>query len=468
MSEKQPESSVYYVMNVLNALKADIISLTETMPASRAGIDKHLNTNREKAQDHYETLQKGLSRLVECVNQSRLCLLETGDQDLAAYAGGLAAQLAAFNLMSKDYSTLVSVLQNYAEKLPELRTTNAKIIGRCMNSVRMGYYPTDLHNVAHILNGVTFPPGVVTNLLDPCCGEGKALKKLAVGNNCFTYGVELDEGRAQIAQQELHRVGFGSFFHSRISHEAFHLIFLNPPYLAVLTEGGNKARDEKRFLIESIPHLLMGGLLVYVIPYYRLTPDICRILCDNFGDISVHCFTADEFKKYNQIVVMGKRIKRTDGTEAATALAELAYAPDKIPCIAEISPGRYPLPAFEKKVELFKGAVFNELELARQLKQSKSFEGLLTNKSLTDTVRRPPLPFSFSQLGLIGGSGLINGLIECDYPHILKGRIVKEAKSESAENLNAKGELLSTEITETVSNRMIFNILTPDGFKALA
>ena len=32
------------------------------------------------------------------------------------------------------------------------------------------------------------------------------------------------------------------------------------------------------FLIESLDALALGGLLVYIIPYYRLTPDICRVL----------------------------------------------------------------------------------------------------------------------------------------------------------------------------------------------
>jgi hypothetical protein len=119
-------------------------------------------------------------------------------------------------------------------------------------------------------------------------------------------------------------------------------------------------------------------------------------------------------------------------------------------------------------VKTFRGAVFNMAELQRQLKQSGSFDGFLFRKKRDEGVRRPPLPFSFSQLGLIGGSGLINGLIECDSPHIIKGRIVKETQVSRAENRNKKGDLLSTEVTETTSNKMIFNILTPEGFKSLA
>ena len=68
---------------------------------------------------------------------------------------------------------------------------------------------------------------------------------------------------------------------------------------------------------------------------------------------------------------------------------------------------------------------------------------------------------------MIGGSGLINGLMECDYPHIVKGRIIKEKHTVTDENRGPHGRLISTEIRETISNRMIFNILTPSGFRSL-
>lgn len=181
-----------------------------------------------------------------------------------------------------------------------------------MNRVRMGYYPTDPDNIAHILRGIQFPEGVTTNVFDPCCGCGKALRQIAQGNNCFAYGVELDEFRADEAQTRLHRVGVGSFFRSRISSEVFHLMFLNPPYMSVMTEGGSRTRHEKRFLMDSICHLMQGGLLIYIIPFYRLTPDICKILADNFSDLGVWRFTDSEFKKFKQVTVMGLRKKNAE------------------------------------------------------------------------------------------------------------------------------------------------------------
>ena len=245
-------------------------------------------------------------------------------------------------------------------------------------------------------------------------------------------------------------------------------MFLNPPYLSVLTEGGSKTRHEKRFLMESLCHLMQGGLLIYVIPFYRLTPDICKILADNFSDLGVWRFTDSEFKKFRQVTVMGLRKKRGDDPEAAVKLERRSYNPQVLPLITEIEVGRYALPAMEKKVETFKGERFNEKELERQLSHSDSIRRLMNAKSDLDRgAKRPLLPLSIGQIGLVGGSGMINGLIECDTPHIIKGRIIKVKRVEREEKFNYRGGHTGTEVKEVISNKMVFNVLTPKGFKAL-
>ena len=75
-------------------------------------------------------------------------------------------------------------------------------------------------------------------------------------------------------------------------------------------------------------------------------------------------------------------------------------------------------------------------------------------------VHRPLMPLNLGQIGLIGGSGLINGYVDCDEPHVIKGRIIKEVKSRKNGDLGT--------LTETRVNKMIFNVLTPDGVKRLA
>lgn len=265
--ENQQRQEVPFAAVKASAARNAILRGSAELLTWRARVEKYLQADPQRARGSYEELQKVRARLTAALGDARLALLELEEYAGAGIAGKLQVGLSRFNLMSRAYKPVYEALRGFAGKLPEHPdTVNAKTIARLMNQVRMGYYPTDPENISHILRGVRFPAGVITNVFDPCCGCGKALRQIAQGNNCFAYGVELDESRAEEAQTRLHRVGVGSFFHSRISSEAFHLLFLNPPYLSVLNQGGGRARHEKRFLVESMGHLMLGGLLIYVIP----------------------------------------------------------------------------------------------------------------------------------------------------------------------------------------------------------
>ena len=456
-----------YALERLRGLQSEVPQLTQAMVLCRARVEQHRNTDLAAGRDEYNDLQNARKRLAEALGEVQLLLMEVEEYHLAANAGQLKEGLLGFDLLSNTYRPVYDALNGFAARLPVDGTTNAQVVGRLMNNIKMGYYPTDPDNISLILKGVQFPEGVTTNLLDPCCGCGKALRQMADGNNCYTYGVELDGARADEAQTRLHRVGFGSFFFSQVSANAFHLLFLNPPYLSVLNESGGRARHEKRFLIESLGTLALGGLLVYVIPYYRLTPDICRVLTDNFENLSLWRFTDAEFKKFKQAAILGTRKKRDVVPQDTQWLEWFSTHPGSIPCLTELPEGRYALPAKPLEVKTFRGEKFNKKELERQLGRSDSFQRMMARSELDSGVKRPPLPLSISQIGLIGGSGLINGLIECDTPHVIKGRIVKVTRNETEEQFDAKGRHTGAELHETITNKMIFNILTPNGFKAL-
>jgi len=189
-----------------------------------------------------------------------------------------------------------------------------------------------------------------------------------------------------------------------------------------------------------------------------MTSDICRILCDNIEDIQMFRFLDNEFKKFRQIAVMGIKKPKSDGSDKVEKLVQAASDIEHMPPITDLETERYILPEREKNVELFKGAVFNMGELKRQLAGSKSMDFLFEKSVLDAREKRPLLPLNTGQIGLIGGSGLINGYIDCDSPHILKGRIIKETKKYD------NGDTLS----QTHVNKMVFNVLTPQGFKSLA
>lgn len=457
----------YYAIEQLTKHQENIQWYAKGMVLQRAKIEKYRNSDLETARATYTGLQQSRTSLLQMLSDTRLCLMEAELYQLAETAGQIHAGLSRFDLMSNNYKPVYDLLCSFAERLPTNTTANAAVIGRLMNRVRMGYYPTDPENISLILHGIQFPEGVTTNLLDPCCGCGNALRQIAQGNNCYTYGVELDESRAENAQTRLHHVGLGSFFHSHISSEAFHLVFLNPPYLSVINENG-RARHEKRFLVESIPSLVYGGLLIYVIPYYRLTPDICHILCDNFAELSVWRFTDNEFQKFKQVAILGVRKHRNTTRPDTAWLENYAVDPASIPLLSELPEGRYVLPRTPLEVKTFRGERFDRKELERQMRRSNSFAQMLARSELDDGTKSPPLPLSIGQIGLIGGSGMINGLIECDTPHIIKGRIIKAVRTETEEKFAFNGNHIGSEITETITNKMIFNVLTPNGFKSLA
>ena len=423
--------------------------LREQLPKARAQYDRYKGTGLKREYNALIDLQRIVKRLWEEFPQLIQQLNEYGDRKLAETAGKLYGVLKKYDYIGvKSYNALCGALKAFEDMLPYGDTIETAALGRLMNRVRMGYYPTDPEHVQMIKRAVAFPEETV-NLIDPCCGEGLALAALAAGENAVTYGVELDETRAEEAQNHLKRVGFGSFFHSRISQ--------GPPYLSV-----GSRRMEKAFLADSMRLLVDGGLLIYIIPYYRATPDVCRVLCENFENLRVFRFTGKEFDRFKQAVFLGTRKPQTE-PKKAQRLSEFMLLPESLPPLSELPERAYPLPAAAKPVEVFKGEKFNVAELAVQLKSSKSIDRLFENRTLDNRSRRPLLPLNLSQIGLVGASGLMNGLVECDTPHVIKGRVVKEKKNQIGDE-DVYGKVKIREIT---SNRLIFNILTPDGYQSL-
>ena len=450
----------YYALEKFKEHKIKLDNISETMPIKRRAVKIYTEKNQiNRAKDTFSELEALKQTLSDVIKELRLLFSECDMQKGAEFANKLYAAVIKFNLMTEDYTKLIGAIEMLKNEIPETEAVTGRVIGHLMNSVKLGFYPTDIEHVKMIKKALVFPDSKV-NLFDPCCGEGYALEKLALNENADTYGIELDGIRRTNAETRIKRVGFGSFFASRVSYECFHGIFLNPPYLSIIGENGSKTRSEKRFLVESMYNLMQGGVMIYIIPYYRLTMDICTILCNNFENISVYRFLDSEFSKFKQVVVFGIKKAREENIEAAEKLSQYAMMPERIPMIDTLVPESYVLPDTEKTVETFKGEEFNLGELKRQLAASNSVNMLFEKSKLDAMEKKPLLPLNVGQLGLIGGSGLINGYIDCDSPHVIKGRIIKEVRTRENEEMNT--------LTETRVNKMIFNILTPNGVKKLA
>ncbi len=266
-------SETYYVLDKFAQYDTSLKSIIEALPIKRNAIDRYMQKNKvQRAKDTYADLVVLKKKLIDIVRNLQLLFSEVDMTEGAEFSKKLFVAVTRFNLTTPDYSKLlnaISALENY---IPQTEKANASVIGHLMNNVKMGYYPTDLEHVQKIKNALKFPD-VCVNLFDPCCGEGFALELLGEDKNCITFGTEIDEIRGKESETRIDRVGFGSYFYSSIRSEAFHAILLNPPYLNVIGENGVKARSEKRFLVESMHHLMDRRIANETQGYYS---DFCR------------------------------------------------------------------------------------------------------------------------------------------------------------------------------------------------
>ncbi len=289
-------------------------------------------------------------------------------------------------------------------------------------AIKMGYYPTPKTVVERIRSYIGFPDDNV-NLLDPCCGEGLALKKLKGDAKATTYGIELDQHRAKRAKKNLDHVIRGSYEDARISNGAFACLYLNPPYDWDSVNAGE--RKEKTFLKSTVKYLQPAGLMVYLIPQERLNDDVAKILSYRIEKFNVFRFPDEEYETFGQIVLFGtkKQEAALDDDEYERLRAIPGRALPEIPYLDEPI---YKLPP-SGPVQLFRSSLIDEEELERELESSILWKKMIENAEATDGyMGRPPLPLHRGHIGLLLANGCLDGVV-ADGPdkHIVRGKVEK-------------------------------------------
>jgi len=210
-------------------------------------------------------------------------------------------------------------------------------MARLASQAKAGFYPTPDSVCALLKEKLEFEPGA--RLLDPCCGYGNTLSKLAGSTmenikgidleikSTLTYGIELDHHRATQAKTRLFQAVWGdSLTEARVSSQAFGLLYLNPPYDNNLHAEDDKynRRLELQFLKAYQRTLQMGGILIFVIPYYVLR-HCAETLARNFK-VTVAQFPEEDFPTFKQCVVFGKKkyISENNAKETQAHLEALA------------------------------------------------------------------------------------------------------------------------------------------------
>lgn len=322
----------------------------------------------------------------------------------------------------------------------------------------MGYYPTPLSVTERIRNFLSFPNENV-NLLDPCCGEGTALRKIVDGASATTYGIELDEYRAKRAKDALDHVLHCGYEDVRISNNAYSCLFLNPPYDwqdGGHLDGSGQERTEKAFLKGTVRYLLPDGVLVYVVPQPRVTEEVAKILSYRFEDFSTYRFPDGEYEKFRQMVLFGKKKPRSSlDDDSFGKLFAIPYA--GLPELPYLEEPIYELPA-SPEVRLFRSTLIDEAELERELTSSALWKKISRDGNHKNGVGRPPLPLHTGHLGLLLASGCLDGKVgEGEDRHIVRGKVEKIKHTEQ----EYQGDVMIEREIERY--RVSIKVLTQDG-----
>ena len=177
-----------------------------------------------------------------------------------------------------------------------------------------GYYPTPLRCVDLVSDLITIKRQQIAGIsetvriLDPCCGPGNACEQLAARLTAKTkaelrtFGVELEQERAQQASAQMDFTLASDLFQTMIANNAFQSLYLNPPY----DHDQEDKRVEHSFLTHCTRFLAEGGLLLLIVPRHRLAVS-ARYLAANYEKLECRRFPDPEYDDFDQVILMGNR-----------------------------------------------------------------------------------------------------------------------------------------------------------------
>jgi len=278
---------------------------------------------------------------------------------------------------------------------------------------KAGYFPSPpsvVERVAGLIRPTHPTIRQAVRLLDPCCGTGAALRRLADAVGGETYGIEIARDRWQEAEAVLDHALSASAFAVRLAHDAFSCLFLNPPY----DHDDESKRLEHAFLTTMSRALCPGGLLVFIVPQKRLALS-ARYVAAHYTRFACYRFPDPEFADFGQAVLLA--VKR-DGAVGEPHWKEqiAAWASESLP---ELPPAGTAEPLFDLPVlpagpVLFASQFFDAEVTAQQARQS----GLWASPALAERLWpaeerpvRPLMPLRRGHLAVLIAAGFLNNIL---------------------------------------------------------
>jgi hypothetical protein len=320
-----------------------------------------------------------------------------------------------------------------------------------------GFFPASNELVGEVCKLLTTPS--TFSLLDPCCGEGEALKTLAYATGCpEVYGIELEDHRAVKAQALCGDgvLGPASFFDTRITRDTFGLAWVNPPFD---DEAGGGQRVELNFLVRATDYIAPGGVLCFVVPETQVggtwkSRELTQFFVERYEN-GVIVLPRDKHRPYREVVCIGTKRKRPiDWAKTGCAVPPMV----RIEAVTQ----RWAVPVTGAPRQFVKIG-YTDKELLEAVARSPHWR--LTQEPQQIPPARPPLPISKGHIALLLASGECDGVVrpEGEEPHLVKGtamKVKKEPEVTVDEDDNGNTKTITT-IKEEI--KLVIRAVTQSG-----
>ena len=366
----------------------------------------------------------------------------------------------------REYESKISELNNLRDWMKSTRATHLT-----SNDTHM--YHLAGSTLQAIVSTITVNKNNLT-IFSPQCGDGANEKAIAdmlkhryPSLNVKTYGLEEEGNGVADAKTKLTKVIKGGLRGATISNEVFDMVFLNPRITvntSMKEDGKLYDTNEDVLLKNSLRYLKDGGLFVYTIPYYALTPSMKLYLSKWLQDYVVlqqYDTNQDSRNEMKFITIMGRKEYNPSYSDTFTALGFLNYE-----TLNKDTTIKYELNLQDAEIKLFRGSVLDDEEIDSLIMSDGLYEEFFKDVQYVydaaDT--RPLLPFNIGQIGLILSSGSLDGVVEeaNGVKHVIKGMTVKESDTVTESSVDARGNAI-TESTTTVRNKVQISAFGADG-----
>lgn len=351
------------------------------------------------------------------------------------------------------------------------------------NEMKMGAYFTDLKHCEDIAKMFIWPQGEEVCVLEPSIGDGRAVITVtdaAHNSGIKIFGVELNDRQAQETKQNnlICEVLNADFVDGvSIGKESFSFCFGNPPYMSEKNDSGeDNIRLERVFLDKVVRYLKPGSILVWVVPFSSFSENsYLRLWMRDFDTEAIYKFREEEYAKYHQVVVVGKRVNRRSILLSQIEQYAIDWNLSDLPILpGDLKPTIVVPPSKEEDVTIFTTKEFDTAKAYELLGNGLSpelkvaFDKRVSIKPhVGNKLLRPPIPLKKDSLYLLATSGYGQGLTgneEQGDLHLQRGiaEVVEESHY-SDSDYDGDYEKQSSTVTVTSRTKVTMRVLQNDG-----